>query len=1013
MISSPPSSSILAEQRKAESPVDGDDPENVTSKDLSSSAQVGTGAAIDDPNMKIELTTTDDGAEDNGDAESAYTWVQTPRWWLWVAIGSLVAAGIAIGTLCGATGQCRRRNRNNSLQTPADEELASPTVSPAPTAERRNDRCEEAVGPLRIGGRSTVAELFDDAAISLNPCYSSTTPDKEGEDEVPMRGLWYTVIGGGEVVRASTCPKIVASSILADSANATVAASAVLAPTRISIMIGGDNDKKNGGCGNLQCLVHNNDFCGEQSSVSWMAEKGVQYYIFVEGSTFELDLDYEYNGFCENSIGPIDARGQVIAGSLRGAGFLPFETCDLEAARGGQVWYWVKGTGSWLVASTCHPGTDFGAKVDVYGLRQCVVGTCVSPRDSDCGNGFQMIWLSELGVDYRILVYKTSLIQGIHFELSVNEFEPLPNDACANAQKIELGSTVRGDTKLATFDYDTPDCGNLFAPGAWYTITGNGKRLLASTCHEDTDYGSQISIYTGTCGLDTLSCVLSGAQYCNEKASVYWESEIGVTYYVLVHGSRYGVFPNVGKYALTVEPFVTEANNMCQDAMLLDSKPGMTIGSTFAATVSYEAPICSTFFSTAPGVWFRVNGEGVNLRASTCDPETDFDTQISIYDGSCDKLRCVNTDDNSCGLQSSVAWTAVAGLTYYIYVHGRLESSVGRFALHIEEYTPLVDNDFCDAAVSAKADGKLIAGTTTGATFDNAGTCVAPNAGPGVFYTIQGTGRALRASLCNNATLFNAALSVYEGDCVSLRCVDGNSDTGGSCGLLPEVSWQTTSNTTYYVLVHGYDSRFGDFGLVFDEPEPKVANDFCVNAIPTELSDQFIMGTTKGATADASPVCSGILQEGRGVWYSVVGDGKRFEASTCNTGEERTTYIDTVLSIFVGNCSNLTCTVADDNFCGFQSRLVWLTEPGVTYYILVHGPMEGDFGLVVQEFVPKTANDFCTAAQGPLWPSNDTYVGSTVRSSFDGAATCGLVENTSVSSRICSSSFISNLFDLK
>lgn len=906
------------------------------------------------------------------DERSEYTWVASPRWWLWWLIGgSMVLAILAIGVLCGVTGQCRRRERQSSVMK-SNEHSIPPTPAP-----RHNDECRGAVGPLRIGGRSTVAYYGDAEMDFANPCNNNQV----------AQGLWYTVIGGGEVLRASTCPKLVGSQEQDNSTTAVTSLEERL-PTKISIF--------RGDCESLQCVGFNSDFCGEQSSVSWLAEKGVQYHLFVEGDAFDLDLDYEYNGYCENSIGPIDDT-TVVAGSLRGAGFVVFDSCDFEAPRGGQVWYWVKGTGDWMVASTCHPATDFGARVDVYGLRECVLGTCVSPRDSDCGNGYQMIWKSEVGIDYRVLVYKSSFIQGIHFELSVKSFTPVENDACDNAMPLELGTTVKGDTRLSTFDYDTPNCGNLFQPGTWYTVQGTGEPLLASTCHEDTNYSSQISIYTGSCGSTTLVCVYYGIQYCNEKASVYWEAELGVTYYIFVHGSRYGVFPNIGQYALTVDTFVTEPNDTCEKSILLEGTMGMTIGSTFASTISFEAPVCSTFFSQAPGIWYRVVGTGASLRASTCDPETDFDTLISVYHGACDTLQCVNTDDNSCGLQASVAWTALESETYYIYVHGRLQSSVGRFALYIEEYSPLVDNDFCSDSIEVAADGSLITGTTTGATFDNAGTCVAPNTGPGVFYKVKGTGRTLRASLCNEETSFNAALSVYEGNCTRLECVDGNSDAGGSCGLHPETTWRSSPDTMYYVLIHGYDSRFGDFGLVLDQPEPEVENDYCVNAIPVALSEEFIMGTTEGATMDASPSCSNIPQKGSGVWYSVIGNGKRFEASTCNTGEERTTFIDTVLSIYTGDCSNLTCTLADDNFCGFQSRLVWLTEPGVTYYILVHGPTEGIFGLVVKEFVPKTANDFCTAAQGPLWPSNSTYPGSTVQSSYDEAPTCGLVENTSVS----------------
>lgn len=248
--------------------------------------------------------------------------------------------------------------------------------------------------------------------------------------------------------------------------------------------------------------------------------------------------------------------------------------------------------------------------------------------------------------------------------------------------------------------------------------------------------------------------------------------------------------------------------------------------------------------------------------------------------------------------------------------------------------------------------------------------------------------------MCNDETKFNAALAVFEGDCVNLNCVDGNADSA-SCGLKPEVSWMSKPNQDYWILVHGYDTRVGDFSLELKEAQPVVANDYCVDAIPLELSNNVVNGSTTEASIDETPSCSSLEQTHAGVWYTVQGTGSRLEVSTCNSGDEKVTDYDTVLSIFTGECGMLNCTLADDNFCGFQSKIVWLTERDVTYYILVHGSETGDYGLVVKEFVPSTANDFCAAAQGPILPNGVTYPGTTVGSSFDEADECGAVTNTS------------------
>ena len=391
----------------------------------------------------------------------------------------------------------------------------------------------------------------------------------------------------------------------------------------------------------------------------------------------------------------------------------------------------------------------------------------------------------------------------------------------------------------------------------------------------------------------------------------------------------------------------------------------------------------------------------MDLCASTCDPLTDFDTQITVFGSeSCENLSCISTDDNSCGVQSSVAWSSTEGLTYYILVHGRLVSSVGNFALLVEDYEPVMPNDFCEAAVSPPVNGSVVLGSTRGATFDNTLTCAdIPSIAPGVWYTVNGTGTLLKASLCSDETNYETAITVFAGDCIELECIAANvMGNGDTCGRKSELSWVTSINVTYYILVHGWDTRVGDFGLVLEEPETDVTNNFCVSALFLPPSPDVIFGSTIGASRENAPMCSNITQTSGGVWYYILGTGNRMVASTCNSDDQdAVTDFDTKISIFVGDCGNLVCTLADDNYCGAHSRLVWLSEVDVTYYILVHGKDEdeGVFGLVVNDFVPDTANEFCTAAQGPLLPTGQTFYGSTRNSSYDDMENCGGVSNTS------------------
>lgn len=98
-------------------------------------------------------------------------------------------------------------------------------------------------------------------------------------------------------------------------------------------------------------------------------------------------------------------------------------------------------------------------------------------------------------------------------------------------------------------------CDGLFGGfGRWYSVTGTGGTMTASTCGLST-FNSGIRVLTG-CGL--FDCIAGSQDGCegNDGASVSWESEAGLEYKILVHG----FLLEVGAYALTVEG---EPSSMC------------------------------------------------------------------------------------------------------------------------------------------------------------------------------------------------------------------------------------------------------------------------------------------------------------------------------------------------------------------------------------------------------------------------------------------------------------------
>lgn len=107
--------------------------------------------------------------------------------------------------------------------------------------------------------------------------------------------------------------------------------------------------------------------------------------------------------------------------------------------------------------------------------------------------------------------------------------------------------------------------------------------------------------------------------------------------------------------------------------------------------------------------------------------------------------------------------------------------------------------------------------------------------------------------------------------------------------------------------------------------------DLCTGA--TLLSCGSVVTGNTGApyTADVAPVCTTTDGTGGGVWYRIVGTGGTITASLCGSA------FDTKIRVYSGTCAAPVCTAGNDDFCGLQSQVSWLSGGGTTYYILVHG----------------------------------------------------------------------------
>ncbi|MCB0457059.1 MAG: proprotein convertase P-domain-containing protein, partial [Flavobacteriaceae bacterium] len=252
---------------------------------------------------------------------------------------------------------------------------------------------------------------------------------------------------------------------------------------------------------------------------------------------------------------------------------------------------------------------------------------------------------------------------------------PPANDLCANAQPMNCGDTVSGDTTMATFDGVGTCTTSNTAPGVWYSFTAIGPSATLSTCNQAA-YDTKISVFSGSCG--SLVCELGnddGPGCSGFTSQVTVPTTPGTTYLVLVHGFGSAV----GTFDLTLTCALPVLNDDCTDAISMncgDTVSGTTVGATFDGVGT-----CGTS-NTAPGVWYTFAGFDGQATLSTCN-QASYDSKISVFSGSCGSLVCVGGNDDGLGCSGFTSLLNVcveAGETYYVLVHG-FGSAVGTFDL--------------------------------------------------------------------------------------------------------------------------------------------------------------------------------------------------------------------------------------------------------------------------------------------------------------------------------------------
>lgn len=140
---------------------------------------------------------------------------------------------------------------------------------------------------------------------------------------------------------------------------------------------------------------------------------------------------------------------------------------------------------------------------------------------------------------------------------------------------------------------------------------------------------------------------------------------------------------DTGYTNLSIVPPSAPENDLCENALGLECG-AVKSGTNINGTATSQPGFCGTSVSGA-GVWYKFEGNGADISVTTCSPNTDFDTKLTVYEGGCGSLVCVGGDDDdpSCSnstLSSLVEFSSEVGTIYYMYVTG-FSGAEGNFDL--------------------------------------------------------------------------------------------------------------------------------------------------------------------------------------------------------------------------------------------------------------------------------------------------------------------------------------------
>ena len=500
---------------------------------------------------------------------------------------------------------------------------------------------------------------------------------------------------------------------------------------------------------------------------------------------------------------------------------------------------------------------------------------------------------------------------------------PPLNDNRQNAKSIGNVTNHAFDTTEATVD-GSEIC--MSGKNIWYCYTApcTGAATM-SLCGSSFD--TQLAVYNGCSSTPSLGNMLRcNDDFCGRQSEVVFPVIAGHKYLVEVGGYNTLEF-GPGVLNITCDGGAAPpANEHWSNAQSVGYVSELPFDTTYA---TFDGPgNCIT----SPNIWYCFTApHSANVTVSLCG--SDLDTKLAIYNG-CDNYpilaNTIECDDDFCGSQSQITFSATAGHEYLIEVGGHGSYS-GSGVISI--YSDVVPKDalFNDDCINAISIGNVtnLTFNTDGAQFDGQGHCMTTR-NIWYCYTAPSTGE-VTVSLCGSE--FDTKLGVYNG----CGCNPHPSNLIGCnddfCSRQSELTFDAIAGHKYLIEIGGWtdsDHGPGILNVSSEGSPPSGPNDYC--------QDAKLIGNVTGLTFDTSDATfdgPGHCMTSPNIWYIYTATcTAEATVSLCGSG------YDTKLAVYNGgwcNPSQSRLIECNDDYCGWQSEITFDVTAGQQYLIEVGG----------------------------------------------------------------------------